>query len=1327
MSANERELVFRLRSDPAGVRAGNAEAERLMQQFAARDQTRWQQLGRAELRARQQTNREKVRSTEQAARDEARAVERHLGPSFFSGLASRASRAFKSAFSLSGLGGGGGAGGGSLLGSIVGGNLITSAITGIVGGVTDKIQGAIKTGFDFNRIKEQTLLGFEIKLKGRKEAEDFFNQITKWAQLSEQELPQVLDSVQRLMSAFNAPQALQSLKAITDRVAGTGKTGGEAKDAIDGIALALNQVIYKNRLAGQEVNQLAERQVTAYKYVADAIAQQDKAFAALTDEERIARVTDLAEKGMLDARASVAAIIRGMEKEFGGTSARIARETLSGIESNTSDRLSQLAGKSFEAQFEQYKKFRQEFLELINSPVGDAGAARINQGGAALAGAMDAALRVLKSGDFARLGFDAFSSLSAGVTEAGKGVYDAAAGAAGQAEQGIRDRLQMRSPSQVMLGLGRDAGASFVQGFVQGIRGARFDEEIERLIEENARRTGIDPNLIRTIIRQESGGKRNARSHAGAQGVMQLMPGTAARFGVSNPFDAAQNIRGGTDYLRQLLDMFGGRVDLALAGYNWGEHRRTLRAAHESGRPVTDFRIPAETRNYVNSILGALNQRQTLTGQSGGSRPQGLGPGDTWTTAQTEDWIRQNVRGVPNPKATRAGGSEEIAESLRHQRDARDRFVASEVEFIRYVIAQYGQAGAFNALNAQDVARLRAEFDELKRRREQAERAAARGEGPGLAGRDRSEHTGWLLQPEQKWPQFDKRGTLAGFSTFGEGELPTSENRFAALDRLVSLMPALDQLPERFSAVAHGATVAADAGRVAVDAFGDLPPIIKASEDEAKKAKKAFEEFADDIGDAFGSALEDILRLDFAGAGRTLATRLFGSFVEAAREQLSRSIFSAITGGGGGGTAGATAGGGGGGGGLLGSLFKGITGIFGGRTGPGGTPNFNPNAAGFPTSNLGGLDRLLGFGSLTSGGGTATAAAQSFSLGSIGAAVAPALPFLGLSLGSRLARGSRTSSTLGGAGGLLTGGSAAAFLAPKLFASLLGAKMGAATVALMTNPITIAAGVGLIVGGFLLGRRKRRKQSEQAHAKAFAEAKAALERILFEARTGGDAGSAAAAAEEVKRNYVEAMQQLPDGGARKKALRDVVELEKIIDQIYTAPDADVFQRGAAVGSPDRFIRRGGVVAGTSPVAAPRTAARPSAASPFAPSDFALPPIGAAVVSAARVPVAEPTAEAKAAQAGASWQSAAAGMLERATRALENNTRFMDETVRAVAPLAPALNRFSHAAEEFQAVSAEEFLTKASSNHPDTFTRATLSGLRADSGQARQLGELLQLQ
>jgi soluble lytic murein transglycosylase-like protein len=95
-------------------------------------------------------------------------------------------------------------------------------------------------------------------------------------------------------------------------------------------------------------------------------------------------------------------------------------------------------------------------------------------------------------------------------------------------------------------------------------------QAIESEIESAASRHNLDPNLVRAVIRAESNYRHDAVSNAGAMGLMQLMPGTAASLGVTDPFNIHQNIEGGTSYLRRMMDMFDQDVDLALAAYNAG-------------------------------------------------------------------------------------------------------------------------------------------------------------------------------------------------------------------------------------------------------------------------------------------------------------------------------------------------------------------------------------------------------------------------------------------------------------------------------------------------------------------------------------------------------------------------------------------------------------------------------------------------------------------------------------------------------------------------------------------------------------------------------------
>ena len=126
------------------------------------------------------------------------------------------------------------------------------------------------------------------------------------------------------------------------------------------------------------------------------------------------------------------------------------------------------------------------------------------------------------------------------------------------------------------------------------------------IIETTSRSHGVDAALVHAVITAESGYNPSAVSRAGARGLMQLMPGTAKRFGVQNIMDPVENIQGGVKYLRELLTLFNGNMELAVAAYNAGENA-VIRHGH---------RIPpyAETVNYVPKVLGFYRKFQTRQG-----------------------------------------------------------------------------------------------------------------------------------------------------------------------------------------------------------------------------------------------------------------------------------------------------------------------------------------------------------------------------------------------------------------------------------------------------------------------------------------------------------------------------------------------------------------------------------------------------------------------------------------------------------------------------------------------------------------------------------------
>lgn len=125
------------------------------------------------------------------------------------------------------------------------------------------------------------------------------------------------------------------------------------------------------------------------------------------------------------------------------------------------------------------------------------------------------------------------------------------------------------------------------------------DAKIDSYILDSGKRHGVDPTLLYAIMHQESSFKQRAVSHKGAAGLMQLMPGTAARFGIRDRFNPRESVEGGARYMRFLLNFFDGSVPLALAGYNAGEG-----AVLRYGRRVPPYR---ETQDYVSRITRRYN------------------------------------------------------------------------------------------------------------------------------------------------------------------------------------------------------------------------------------------------------------------------------------------------------------------------------------------------------------------------------------------------------------------------------------------------------------------------------------------------------------------------------------------------------------------------------------------------------------------------------------------------------------------------------------------------------------------------------------------------
>ena len=149
-----------------------------------------------------------------------------------------------------------------------------------------------------------------------------------------------------------------------------------------------------------------------------------------------------------------------------------------------------------------------------------------------------------------------------------------------------------------------------------------YEEEIRRAADE----AGVPASLVRAVCRAESGYDPRAVSRVGAQGLMQLMPSTAAGLGVTDPFDPAQSLRGGARYLRAQLDRFGGDVAKAVAAYNAGP------GAVERYGGVPPY---AETQRYVSRVLAAMAEYDGAARAPAAGPAPGAGPLEATATARS--------------------------------------------------------------------------------------------------------------------------------------------------------------------------------------------------------------------------------------------------------------------------------------------------------------------------------------------------------------------------------------------------------------------------------------------------------------------------------------------------------------------------------------------------------------------------------------------------------------------------------------------------------------------------------------------------------------------
>jgi hypothetical protein len=168
--------------------------------------------------------------------------------------------------------------------------------------------------------------------------------------------------------------------------------------------------------------------------------------------------------------------------------------------------------------------------------------------------------------------------------------------------------------------------------------------QLEALIGKYSQIYGVDPTLVRAVMRHESGFSATAVSPKGAQGLMQLMPGTAALMGVKDPFDPEQNIAGGVGYLRQCLDRFQHNVPLAVAAYNAGP---------ESVAKCNAIPPYQETQAFVKNVMGAYAGPTQMKPGAKGDPKAATPPPGRGAKSRKKDSQPEDLQGETNPDPPR--------------------------------------------------------------------------------------------------------------------------------------------------------------------------------------------------------------------------------------------------------------------------------------------------------------------------------------------------------------------------------------------------------------------------------------------------------------------------------------------------------------------------------------------------------------------------------------------------------------------------------------------------------------------------------------------------
>lgn len=493
-------------------------------------------------------------------------------------------------------------------------------ITGIIAGLPQignlaaslvrPLTDAAEAGVRFNAFLETSAIGFTTMMGSAERAQKHLNELADFASRTPFQFRDLVDASRKMQAfGFTAQQVIPTLTAVGNAMSAAGITGGEA---LERVVRQLGQIQSIGRLGAEEMRALADNGIPAWEMLAQAIGK--------TVEE----TRRLSEAGRLRGREGVQILLEQMNRRFPGAMQRM-EGTLTQRLSNLQDLFERAGGMATQG-------LTRDISETLGAGLqqGDL-VSRMAQG---INTAISPVSGMIRTAAVGLLGGSLVEGLIEGVTAGRERIQAQMYILGGGVVSALKSAFGINTPARetipigaaidegIALGIRTNAGVIYeaISGVTRGAvsaglsavqgrgraRGVAFerggftsgDADIDRLIREQAQRTGVPAELLFAQLLQESGFRTHARSPVGAQGIAQFMPGTARRYGLSNPNDPAQAIRAQADYMRDLLRMFGGNESHALAGYNAGEGR----VRRYGGIPPF-----AETQNYVRSIMGTVN------------------------------------------------------------------------------------------------------------------------------------------------------------------------------------------------------------------------------------------------------------------------------------------------------------------------------------------------------------------------------------------------------------------------------------------------------------------------------------------------------------------------------------------------------------------------------------------------------------------------------------------------------------------------------------------------------------------------------------------------